>query len=46
LSWQEAEEIFAQKQPSTNKELENYLLEKGYRQIFNQGNYKYLLLLK
>ena len=46
LSWQEAEEIFAQKKPSTNKELENYLLEKGYRQIFNQGNYKYLLLLK
>ena len=26
--------------------LENYLLEKGYRQIFNQGNDKYLLLLK
>jgi hypothetical protein len=46
LSWQEVEKLFAPKQPLTNKELENYLLEKGYRQIFNQGNDKYLLLLK
>jgi hypothetical protein len=46
LSSHKAKEIFAQEKTLSESDWENNLLKKGYRQIFNKGNHKYLLLLK